>query len=311
MPIPIVAVVGPTASGKTSLAVELALRTGGEVISADSMQIYAGMPVATAQPDESERRGVPHHLIGFLPPSEDYSVARFVEDAGACARDIASRGRLPILAGGTGLYVDALLQNIRFEPMPENADIRARLLRRAEEEGPQPLWDELAAVDPETAAAVHPRNVTRVVRALEVYLLTGETISARRRRSRAEPSPYKVCWIGLDYADRAVLYDRIGRRVDRMLGDGLLDECRAQLASPLSETSAQAIGYKELAPYLAGLLPLEECVENLKRATCRYAKRQLTWFRRNPEIHWMYPDRMPPAEILERSEKAMAITFEV
>ena len=309
MPVPIVAVVGPTASGKTSLAVELALRHNGEVISADSMQIYAGMPVATAQPDETERRGVPHHLIGFLPPTEDYSVARFVEDAGACADKIAARGKLPIVAGGTGLYIDALLQNIRFEPMPENAGLRARLLRQAEEEGPQTLWEELASVDPETASAVHPRNVTRVIRALEVYRLTGETISERRRRSRSEPSPYRVCWLGLDYADRSVLYDRIGRRVDAMLENGLLEECRAQLASPLSETSAQAIGYKELAPYFSGLLPLETCVENLRRATCRYAKRQLTWFRRNPEIHWLYPDRMSSAEILENSEKAMAIAF--
>lgn len=311
MAIPIVAVVGPTASGKTSLAVELALRHNGEVISADSMQIYAGMPVATAQPDEKERRGIPHHLQGFLSPTEEYSVARFAEDAGACIQEITSRGKLPIIAGGTGLYVDSLLQNIRFEPMPENAEVRARLLRRVEEEGERTLWEELAAVDPETASSVHPRNSTRVVRALEVYLLTGETISARRKRSRAEPSPYKTCWLGLDYADRAVLYDRIRLRVDQMLENGLLDECRAQLDSPLSETSAQAIGYKELAPYFSGLLSLDECVENLKRSTCRYAKRQLTWFRRNPDIHWLYPDQMNFAEILEKSEKAIAFTFEM
>lgn len=305
MPIPLAAVVGPTATGKSALAVELALRCGGEIINADSMQVYAGMDIATAKPTEAERRGVPHHLLGFLPLSESYSVVRFQRDARACIDDIRSRGKLPILCGGTGLYIDAVLDDVDFTPMEAAPGIRAALELRAAEEGADALWAELARVDPETAAAVHPRNVTRVIRALEVYGATGETLSAQRARSRLRPSPYDVRMVGLDFEDRGKLYARIDVRVDRMLADGLVEECRACLAEPLSDTAAQAIGCKELAPYFAGLLPLETCVENLKMSTRRYAKRQRTWFRRDPRVYWLYPDRIDMYKICEKAKMHM------
>lgn len=303
--IPLLAIVGPTASGKTALAVALAKRCGGEVVSADSMQIYRGMEIATAKPTVSERDGVPHHLIDFLPPDAVYSVAQYAKDARRCIREIHVRGRLPILCGGTGLYVDAVLDHLQFPDVETDYALRAELERRADTEGMQRLLEELRTVDPETAAALHPHNRGRVIRALEVYRLTGKTMGEQRRLSRREAAPYRQCCLGLDYRDRQKLYDRIDRRVDAMLQAGLLDECRRALDGGLSDTAAQAIGYKELAPYFAGLLPLEDCVDRLKRATRRYAKRQLTWFRRRDGIVWLYPDTACEQEILTKAQKCM------
>ncbi len=303
--IPLLAIVGPTASGKTALAIALAKRYGGEVVSADSMQIYRGMDIATAKPTAEEQDGVPHHLIDFLPADAVYSVAQYAADARRCIREIDGRGRLPILCGGTGLYVDAVLDHLQFTEVETDFSLREELERRADEEGMERLLAELRAVDPETASALHPNNRSRVIRALEVYRLTGKPMSEHRMLSRRQPAPYRLCCLGLDYRDRQTLYQRIDRRVDAMLAAGLLGECGQALDAGLSDTSAQAIGYKELAPYFAGLLPLEVCVENLKRATRRYAKRQLTWFRRRSGINWLYPDADCWEEILTKAQKCM------
>ena len=303
--LPVIAVVGATASGKTALAVTLAKYCGGEVISADSMQIYRGMDIATAKPTEEEKDGVPHHLMDFLPVTESYSVARYVAAANAAADAIASGGRVPVIAGGTGLYVDSLLDNVLFEDEPDNAAVREALKQRREAEGIEALFAELERVDPQTASLLHVNNENRVLRALEVYYLTGETISERRRRSRLQESRFDPVWIGLDYRDRQLLYDRIDRRVDDMMARGLLKEAENYYRLPQAATASQAIGYKELKPYFDGEIPLEEAVENLKRATRRYAKRQLTWFRKNERIHWIFRDGKSDADI---NAEALALT---
>ncbi|HIW74004.1 MAG TPA: tRNA (adenosine(37)-N6)-dimethylallyltransferase MiaA [Firmicutes bacterium] len=286
--LPVIA--GPTASGKTGLAVELALRLNGEVVSADSMQVYAGLQIGTARPTPAEMRGVPHHLVGFLPLTEKYSVARYAEDARRAMADIRARGRLPILCGGTGLYVDAVADNLRFAGRGEDPVLREKLSRRADEEGTEALLEELRAVDPETARRLHPSNRGRIVRALELYRTTGMTMSEQLRFSRGVPPPFEARVVVLDSRDRAFLYDRINRRVDGMLAAGLLEEAERALSAPTAPTALQAIGYKELAPYFAGGLSLAEAVENLKRSTRRYAKRQLTWFRRRKDARFLYID---------------------
>lgn len=286
--IPVLAVVGPTASGKTMLAVALAKEFGGEVVSADSMQIYAGMEIATAAPTREEMGGVAHYLIGVVQPEERFSVAAFTVRAEQCIADIRSRGKLPVLAGGTGLYIDTLLDHIELVDAPANPEIRSALYRRAEQEGAKALWEELNRIDPGTAEGLHPANLGRIVRALELYETSGVTMSEQRKRSRLNPSPYDPFYLGLDFRDRQHLYDRIDRRVDQMVADGLLDEARSFLDRDPDGTGAQAIGYKELRPYFAGEMALEEALSNLKRATRRYAKRQLTWFRRNTRIHWLF-----------------------
>lgn len=298
--IPVLAVVGPTASGKTALGVRLAKRYGGEVISADSMQIYTGMGVATAKPTPEEMEGVPHHLLDFQPPDAPFSVADYVELAGRTVRDIAARGRQPVLVGGTGLYVTSLLDNIRFAEEKIDPSLRAALQREAAEKGGAYMLERLRAADPETAARLHPSDSRRIVRALEVYESTGRTMTELRAASRSVPSPYTPFLIGIRYADRQKLYDRIDRRVERMLEAGLLEEARQRFQSPLSGGLAQAIGHKELAPYFAGETPLEEAVENLKRETRRYAKRQLTWFGRDRRVRWLEGDGRTPAQ-LERA----------
>ncbi len=303
--LPVIAVVGATASGKTALAVGLAKYYGGEVISADSMQIYQGMDIATAKPTEEEKAGVPHHLMDFLPVTESYSVARYVAAANAAADEIVSRGHIPVIAGGTGLYVDSLLDNVLFEDEPDNAAVREALKQRRETEGVEALFAELERVDPETALQLHIHNENRVLRALEVYYLTGETISERRRRSRLRETRFDPVWIGLDYRDRQLLYDRIDRRVDEMMARGLLKEAESYYRLPRASTASQAIGYKELKPFFDGVIPQEEAVENLKRATRRYAKRQLTWFRKNDRIHWIFRDGKTEDEILA---EALAVT---
>ncbi len=298
--LPLIAVVGPTASGKTALAVELALATNGEVVSADSMQIYRGMEIASAKPTKAEMRGVLHHMMGFLDPETPYSVAAYVRDAAACIREIASRGKTVIVAGGTGLYIDSLLTGTAFVETPSDPALRRSLEAQYDAEGGEALRKRLAGVDAETAARLHANDKKRIVRALEVYLQTGTPPSRLSAESHNAPPPYRPVFLGLAFHDRAALYRRIDRRVDEMLRAGLLDEARAFFAGHAA-TAAQAIGYKELKPYLDGEVPLETAVDALKRATRRYAKRQLTWFRRNEAIHWIYPDACTPDAVLAQA----------
>ena len=296
--LPLLVVAGPTASGKTGLGVELALRYGGEVISADSMQIYRHMNIGTAKATPEEMKGVPHHLLDFLDPAESFSVADYVAKAGECIREIAGRGKLPVLVGGTGLYISSLVDNLTFSPMPQSPELRETLRKKALEQGNDALLEELREFDPEAAEKLHANNVGRVIRAIEVYRLTGVTMSETVRNSHAAPSPYRLCMIALTASDRQFLYDRIDRRVDLMIEDGLLEEAKALRGLPLSDTALQAIGYKELNPYLDGTATLEACLDKLKMETRRYAKRQLTWFRRDERFHWLETDRYPSAALL-------------
>lgn len=288
--IPIIAVVGPTASGKTSLSIEIAKRFNGQVVSADSMQIYEKMNIATAKPTDDEKQGIPHHLIGFQPIDKKFSVAEYVQLANECIHKIHSAGDLPVIAGGTGLYVDSLLQNIQFSKEESNTEIREELTEMFDEKGAEFMLNWLREIDPETANRLHLNDKSRIIRALEIYKLTGKTLTEQKVLSRLEDSPYDVLYIGINYRDRNVLYDRINLRVDLMLKNGLLEEAEEFYNIPADKTACQAIGYKELAPYFRGDLALEDCVQKLKLETRHYAKRQLTWFRKNENINWVYPD---------------------
>ncbi len=288
--IPVIAVVGPTASGKTSLSIEIAKRFGGQVVSADSMQIYEKMNIATAKPTQEEMQGIPHHLIGFQPIDKKFSVAEYVILANECIEKIHKDGDLPVIAGGTGLYVDSLLQNIQFSKEESNEEIRKELTELFDEKGAEYMLGWLGEIDPETAERLHLKDKSRIIRALEIYKLTGKTMTEQKILSREEESPYDVLYIGINYRDRNVLYDRINLRVDIMLQNGLLEEAKEFYDTSYDTTACQAIGYKELAPYFNGEKELAECVEKLKQETRHYAKRQLTWFRKNENINWIYPD---------------------
>ena len=287
--IPLIVVCGPTASGKTGLAVELAKIYDGEVISADSMQIYKGLNIATAKPTQSEMSGVPHHLIDFLEPEQKFSVADYLPLARDCIEDIYSRGKQPVVCGGTGLYISSLIKNVRFEEIRSDPELRARLEFEYKEKGAEYMWERLNEIDPETAAAVHQNNAPRVIRGIEVYTLTGKTLSQLKKESIVEKSNYDACIIGLHFTNRQMLYDRINKRVDDMIQDGLVKECRKVYDSCQLETAYQAIGYKELIPYFKGSKSLDECVEHIKQETRHYAKRQLTWFRRMEGVNWADP----------------------
>lgn len=297
----IAAVLGPTASGKTALAVALAQAFDGEVVSADSMQIYEGMDIATAKPTAEEMAGVPHHLIGYVRPDEPYSLGRYLSDAGAAVEGILARGKLPILCGGTGLYLDTFLDNRDIGETGGDPAVRAELSALAAERGGAHLLSLLAECDPEAAASLHPNNLPRIIRALEICRTAGMTMTELQRRSRETRPRYACLRIGLTCRDRQVLYDRINRRVDRMFEQGLLEEARRFLGADTG-TSAQAIGYKELFPCLRGEISLEEAAEALKQATRRYAKRQLTWFRKDGRIHWIYPDELGSEGALARAK---------
>ena len=277
----VVAVGGPTASGKTALSVALARAFDGEIINADSMQIYKNLDVGTAKPSEEERQGIPHYLLDFLSPETPYSVADFTAAADPLIRDITARGRLPLVVGGTGLYITSLLSGMAFAPEKTDPAIRARLQARADTEGGAALYAELQRVDPDYAAQVHPNNLPRVIRALELFEATGRRMSDQRREARPAEAPYHALCLCLTCRDRAVLYSRIDRRVDEMVENGVLDEARQVYDHrDAYRTAAQAIGYKEFFPYFEGTANLTECTERLKQATRNYAKRQLTWFRR-------------------------------
>ena len=288
---PVLAGVGPTATGKTALGVALAKRFGGEVISADSMQIYRGLDVGTAKVTAEETQGVPHHCVDFLPPEEVFSVADFTALAARLEQEISARGALPILVGGTGLYIQSFLEGIRFtEEKPSNG-LREQLAAELEARGPEAMYAELLSVDPQAAATIHPNNRVRVLRALEHYRATGRRLSEQKAASRPGQRPYRSLVLGLDFADRAQLYRRIDLRVDRMMEQGLLEEARLVYDHRDSyRTAAQAIGYKEFFPYFAGEAELAACVEKLKQASRNYAKRQLTWFRHMEGVVWLQAD---------------------
>lgn len=298
---PLVAVVaGPTASGKTALGIEIAKRLGGEIVSADSMQIYKNMDIATAMPTSVEQAQAVHHLIGFLSPGEDFSVAKYKELAFGAIDDILSRGKLPVVVGGTGLYIDTLINNTEFLDYEKN-DIRQSLEQRAEKEGIESLFGELQRVDPKAAERLHINDSKRIIRALEVYMSTGKTISQQCELSHLNESRYRFCVIGLTAENRQYLYDRINLRVDKMLEAGLIDEAKEFFEMNPGNTAKQAIGYKELKPYLDGFVSFEEAAEKLKMETRRYAKRQLTWFRRNEKIHWLSVDTTDKDSLIDRA----------
>ena len=285
----IVCVVGPTACGKTQLGVMLALRFGGEVVSADSMQIYRGMTIGTAAPTREEMRGVPHHMVGVADPKTPYSAARFVEEAARCVDDIAARGRLPIVVGGTGLYLDALVAGRQFAAGGADTPVRRALQARREAEGIEALHAELARIDPPTAGRLHLKDEKRILRALEIYYETGRTMTEHDAWTKTQPPRYRAVYIGLAFEDRADMRALIDKRVDAMMEAGLLDEVRALLDSGVdrSSTALQAIGYKELLGALAGERTVEDAVDEIKLRSRQYAKRQLTWLRRNKAIHWV------------------------
>ena len=287
----VVAIGGPTATGKTALSVALARQFNGEVINADSMQVYRGLSVGTAKATEEERAGVCHHLLDFLNPEEPYSVAEFVEMAAGLIPQITGRGHLPLVVGGTGLYITSLLHGIAFAPQRSDPELREELQQEAEEQGAQALYERLRQIDPEYAAKVHPNNLPRVIRALEVFRLTGRKMSEEQRQSRPETPPYRSRCLCLTYRDRAELYRRIDLRVDKMLEQGILGEAETVwLHKAEYRTAAQAIGYKEFFPYFEGTQSLAACTAALKQATRRYAKRQLTWFRHQNDARWLYVD---------------------
>ena len=303
-----ICVAGPTASGKTALAVWLAQRLNGEVVSCDSMQVYRGMDIGTAKPTLAERQGIPHHMLDVAEPEEAMSVGKFTAMATPVVEDILARGKTVILAGGTGLYMDALVRGNAFAPAVDDG-YRQALQARAKAEGTAALLEELQAVDPDSAARLHPGDEKRIIRALEVYRQTGKTLTQHNAETQQKPDKYHPVWLGLDYADRAQLYRRIDLRVEQMISGGLLEEIRSLLAAGLGpETTAlQAIGYKEFLDYLAGRCTLAEAVAAVQQATRRYAKRQLTWFRRNPQMIWLH--RQPGDFSQVCAEAAANISF--
>ena len=298
----VLVVAGPTASGKTALGISLALALGGEIVSADSMQVHRRMDIGTAKATPEERVAVPHHMLDVADPSENYSVSRYVEEAGCCCEEILSRGRIPILVGGTGLYIDSLLSGRSFSPRAEDPALRASLNAKYDALGGEAMLEELRKVDPERAALLHPADRKRIVRALEVFFLTGETITAHDEASRAVPPRYASLFLIPGFHDRAQLYQRIDARVDAMVSRGLFEEVRSLLASgvPAEATAMQAIGYKETAACLNGLLSPQETVSQIKLASRRYAKRQLTWFGRRSDAFRLFYDEEPfPVSLTE------------
>ena len=299
----IICIAGPTASGKTALAVALAHAVNGEVVSCDSMQIYKKMNIGTAKPTEAEMEGIPHHMLSVAEPEEDFSVSRYCEMATPIVEDILSRGKTAIIAGGTGLYMDALIRGNTFAPYPSTGR-RQELEQLAAQEGIDAVLCKLREVDPESAARLHPSDQKRIIRAMEVYLETGETITEHNRKTQEIPPRFSPVWFALEDENRQDLYDRIDRRVLQMLDEGLIAEIEALLSSGVPEkaTSMQAIGYKEFVDFLAGRCSLEDATVLVQQASRHYAKRQLTWFRRNQNIHWLR--RAPGEETAEILLKA-------
>lgn len=295
MPQKLIVLGGPTASGKTKLGVQLCQALGGEVVSADSMQIYRGMDIGTAKPSLAEREGIPHHMLDVADPWEDYSVARYVQEASRCVDDIVARGKIPVIVGGTGLYIEALCRGQVFAEFFPESPHRKALQEEAARIGSLPLWERLHTVDPARAAQLHPNDEKRIIRALEVFLDTGKPLSEHNREKAATPPRYARVMLGLNFASRADLRARIDQRVDEMLEQGLLEELRRLLDAGLSpsSTAMQAIGYKELLGVLTKGESRAAAAEEIKLRSRQYAKRQLTWFRRFSEMHWIIWDKTP------------------
>lgn len=303
----IIYVAGPTASGKTELGIALAKHFDGEVISADSMQIYREMHIASAAPDSSETQGVPHHLVEFLDYGATFTVADYVKTAREKIAEIASRGKMPIIVGGTGLYISSLVDNIEFIESETDLLLREKITQEFDRVGAAEMLKRLHEIDPDTADKLHENDKRRIIRAFEIYESTGKTKSFNDEQSVKNESPYAACMIGITYRDRELLYGRINRRVDIMLENGLLCEAKAAFCKKLGGGAVQAIGHKEFFDYFKGEISLEEAVENLKRSTRRYAKRQLTWFNKDSRINWIYKDETADAlqtavKIAEREE---------
>ena len=300
----IICLAGPTASGKTALAVELARELNGEVVSCDSMQVYRRMDIGTAKPSPEEMGGIPHHMIDVADPEEDYSVSRYCAAAAPIVEDIVARGKTAIIAGGTGLYMDSLIRGNDFAPFPSTG-VRERLEAQADAEGMEAMAAWLRGVDPEAAERIHDRK--RLLRALEVYLETGQTITEHNRRTQAIPPKFSPVWLGLDFENRQQLYDRIDLRVTKMLEMGLLEEIQGLLDSGVPETATamQAIGYKEFVNALAGRETVEAAADQVRQSSRRYAKRQLTWFRRNKAMHWLIRGARTAGEEIFRSARQL------
>lgn len=303
---PLLVICGPTASGKTSLAVALAKRLNGEVISADSMQVYRHMNIGTAKPSTEEMRGIEHHLIDIQEPSEKFSVAQYVDLAKMAIEKISGNNRLPVLCGGTGLYIDALTKNIQFAEIREDLALRERLRQKADMQGNESVWQELFECDRELANKLHFNNLGRIIRGIEVFKVTGKPLSQWQKHSLSSPPDYRLCMIGLTARDRDVLYRRIDERVELMFACGLLEETKSLIEAGFSLTASQAIGYKELFSYLEGNATLQEAADTLKRETRRYAKRQLTWFRRDERIRWFNIDDYSDVTSLEEDAYNLA-----
>lgn len=304
----IICIAGPTASGKTALAATLAKELNGEVVSCDSMQVYRRMDIGTAKPTLEEMQGIPHHMIDVAEPWEDFSVSRYCEMAAPVVDDILSRGKTAVIAGGTGLYMDALIRGNAFAPFPATG-VRERLEAQADAEGMEAMLSRLRAVDPDAARRLHLSDRKRILRALEVYLETGETITEHNRKTQAVPPRYSPLWLGLDFTEREELYRRIDLRVGLMLQQGLVEEIRGLLAEGIPEkaTAMQAIGYKEFVDALDGRCTIEEAADQVRQSSRRYAKRQLTWFRRNKAIHWLIRDTGDTGrEILENARRIVS-----
>ena len=286
----ILCVVGPTASGKTALGVQLAKALQGEIINADSMQIYKGISIASAAPTEDEKQGVLHHLFEFLEPNYSFTVADYVEAAHKKIAEIVSRGKLPVIVGGTGLYINSLIDNVKFLGDAANEELRKTLAEELEQVGSKKMYESLTSLDPKAAEKIHPNDARRIIRALELSLSGGLTKTEQNELSKKQESPYDVTLIGITYKDREKLYERINLRVDLMLENGLLDEALKAYNAANSGGAVQAIGHKEFFDFFSGEITLDEATDNLKRATRRYAKRQLTWFNREERINWIYAD---------------------
>ncbi len=304
----IICIAGPTASGKTALAVALAKALDGEVVSCDSMQIYKHMDIGTAKPTHEEMEGIQHHMLDVVLPQEDFSVGRYCQMATPIVDDILCRGKTAIIAGGTGLYMDALIRGNDFAPYPSTG-MREKLERQADEEGMEAMLKLLQTIDPDSAARLHLADRKRVLRALEVYYETGQTITAHNLKTQSLPPRYSPVWFALEDADRADLYTRIDARVSIMLQSGLIGEIEDLLAMgiPRKCTAMQAIGYKEFIDALDGNCTVAEAADQVRQASRHYAKRQLTWFRRNPTIHWLRREKgEDTAKILARARQVLA-----
>ena len=306
----IICIAGPTASGKTALAVEIAKLVNGEVVNCDSMQIYKYMNIGTAKPSSEEQQGIVHHMIDVAEPDEDFSVSRYCEMATPIVEDILARGKTAVVAGGTGLYMDSLIRGNAFAPFPSTG-MREKLEAQADRVGMEFMLDQLRIIDPDAAARLHLSDRKRIIRALEVYYETGETITAHNRKTQAIPPRFRPVWLGLDFADRKDLYRRIDLRVGLMLEQGLLQEIRELLDRGIPEkcTAMQAIGYKEFLDALEGRCTIDEAADLVRQSSRHYAKRQLTWFRRNKDIHWLI--RTPgdgAEEILQRARQVLQET---